>query len=162
MRQEALSWGGVVGGGADLRMPAARQFTMCNTCLSAPPVPLCTSLPPPLAIEMTELFISCARMIDRSYLKSLFVFHRCMSSFILPADKRTHGGFRHSAPPIATWHADGIKEEIFPMQLWQKIKVMMTACVPQKDNNAIKGVGMKSRLQQKEKNSPNAVAGASR
>lgn len=78
-------------------------------------------------IKMTELFISCARMIDMSYLKSLFVFHRCMSSFILPADS-AHGTFRHS--PIVIWHADGIKGEIFPMQLWQKIKAMR--CVPQK------------------------------
>lgn len=84
---------------------------------------------PPSAIKMTELFISCARMIDMSYLKSLFVFHRCTSSFIPPADS-ARGAFSTLRSPIVIWHADGIKGEIFPMQLWQKIKVMRR--VPQK------------------------------
>lgn len=62
MRQEGLGgFKAVEIGGGDLGMPAARQFTMCNTCLSAPKVPLCT-------IKMTEQFISCTGMIDMSYL----------------------------------------------------------------------------------------------
>lgn len=64
--------GGGRGGDTDLGMPAARQFTMCNTCLSAPCVPLCKG---PFTIRMTELFISCARMIDMSYL-----WKPCLSS----------------------------------------------------------------------------------
>lgn len=41
-------------------------------------------------------------------LKSLFVFRRCMSPFILPADS-AHGTFPHSFCPIVIWHADAIK-----------------------------------------------------
>lgn len=92
--------GGVVewrvwGKGADLGIPAARQFTMCNTCLSAPTVPLCKA---PFTIKMTEQFISCAAMIDMSYLWEL-----CLSStgvwalFFLSADS-AHGTFRHFSP----------------------------------------------------------------
>ncbi len=63
---ETGAWKGLRGGGvADLGMPAARQFTMCNTCLSAPTVPLCKA---PFTVKMTEQFISCAGMIDMSYL----------------------------------------------------------------------------------------------
>lgn len=69
MRQgPGRGWEGV----ADLGMPAARQFTMCNTCLSAPTVPLCKA---PFTIKMTEQFVSCARMIDMSYL-----WKPCLSS----------------------------------------------------------------------------------
>ena len=49
----------------DLGMPAARQFTTSNTRLSALTVPACKA---PFAIKMTERFISCAGMIDMSYL----------------------------------------------------------------------------------------------
>lgn len=70
MRQgPGRGWGG---GGLDLGMPAARQFTMCNTCLSTPTVPLCKA---PFTIKMTEQFISCAGMIDMSYL-----WKPCLSS----------------------------------------------------------------------------------
>lgn len=50
--------------------------------------------------------------------------------------------------PTVIWHADRIKGEIFPMQLWQKIKVMR--CVAQKKARDQKGWN-ESRLQQREK-----------
>lgn len=85
---ETGAWKGLRMGGkaADLGMPAARQFTVCNTCLSAPTVPLCKD---PFTIKMTEQFISCARLIDVISLKTLFVFHRCMSSFFPSSRQRT-------------------------------------------------------------------------